>query len=540
MADELDRPGDEPCLFVEVVAGPELLGIYSLKRSGLKTSDHKFTFDVSKKIAEGIGAIETRIGVLSPIGIAIQALTVEPAAAPIVADDKVAAALTIADLLRIDNWLPFLRLGPLGRVDELGAQAETGAAAFVAYGLDWSLPAGMYEMIVRVEPSGEAATPEHLIKADVVQGDRPLVAVTFSPVALANDDELAPMLVRLPFELDGQAPEQRQIQPRIWSSGEDRFCIRSLSVKPLERQPQPPRDLSPEHQQREDLLPLLGIGEVGRRVAEGIGNLDKRIGFVAYSQTIAVEPGAYRLALQVTVEPDGNTPLPNGRTCMMALVKRHYDILAAATITSGADQNENDELTFEIPSDPAGIPGFEFLLQLVAPAKITLRTLTLERANLAIRETDPAICTLENWLPFLKTTPSAKADAEGVVVAEGRADYAVYGPYWTLPAGRYELVAAIVPPAPNPDGKPVITVDVTADHGHYQLAGCHCRLGQFESGDPHTAVEFRLPFTLAADLSPELRTIERAFLRRATLVSAFVHWRCGSAQMNWSATGFAT
>ena len=193
---------------------------------------------------------------------------------------------------------------------------------------------------------------------------------------------------------------------------------------------------------------------------------------------------------------------------MIVLVKHHYDILAAATITSGAEPNENYELTFEIPSDPAAAAGFEFLLQLVAPAKITLHTLTLERANLTFRETDPAICTLENWLPFLKTTPSAKADADGVVVAEGRADYAVYGPYWTLPAGRYELVATIVPPAPNPDGKPIITVDVTAEHGQHQLAGCHWRLGQFESGDPHAAVEFRLPFTLAADLSPELRTIE--------------------------------
>ena len=148
LADEPDRPKDEPCLFVEVVAGSELLGIHLLRRRELVTSNHKFTFVVCREAAEGVAGTETRIGVLDQC-IAIQALTVEPIAAPIVADDKVAAALTIADLLRIDNWLPFLRLGPLGRSDGWGVAVESGEPAFAVYGPYWSLPAGKYEMTAR-------------------------------------------------------------------------------------------------------------------------------------------------------------------------------------------------------------------------------------------------------------------------------------------------------------------------------------------------------------------------------------------------------
>jgi hypothetical protein len=77
-----------------------------------------------------------------------------------------------------------------------------------------------------------------------------------------------------------------------------------------------------------------------------------------------------------------------------------------------------------------------------------------------------------------------------------------------LPAGKYEMIASIVPSAPKPDGRPVITLDVAAEGGERVIAACKYRLGQFQYSDTHAAAELRLPFILAADLPAAARTIE--------------------------------
>jgi hypothetical protein len=507
VVDEPDRPKNEPVLFVEMVAGSELLGVHLLRHWHLHNADHKFAFTVSQDIADGIAGIEARIAVLGRIGIAVRSLTVEPASASIEFDDKAAAVITIPDLLGIDDWLPFLRIGPLGRWDELGVNAEIGASEFVIFGPYWSLPAGSYEMIAYIERCHEHAIPEHLIRVDVVVADRPIAAGVLHSSALPYDENRAASVLRLPFELRAEAPEQRQIQIRIWSSGEERFRIRSLSVKPFAAQQ---RDNFPleQQRQRENVFPFLGIGEVGRRMAGKVRNLHKRVGFVAYTEAITLEPGAYRLSLQITIETDDRNPRRRGRTCMIVLARYKSDIIAITHIPFGADQNESHELIFDVPSDRGATTGVELLLRVVAPANITLHTLTLEPVETEVRQRGPAVCELKNWLPFLETKLGAYADDRGVVVRKGRAGYAVYGPYWTLPAGRYEMIASIVPPASNPDGKPVITLDVTAEGGQRLVASCQWRLGQIQHPDAHTAAECRLPFTLVADLPAALRTIE--------------------------------
>ena len=64
LTDVPDRPRHEASLYVEVIAGPELLGVHFLRRSELNTRKHKFTFVVPHEIAEGGAGIETRICIL--------------------------------------------------------------------------------------------------------------------------------------------------------------------------------------------------------------------------------------------------------------------------------------------------------------------------------------------------------------------------------------------------------------------------------------------------------------------------------------------
>lgn len=494
LEDEPDRPRDEPCILVEVVAGPELVGVHLVKRWELKCTEHRFTIVVSEDVSDGVAGIETRIRMLSPIGIAIRALTVEPVSASINSDEKIAAALTISDLLRIDDWLPFLHVGELGRTDVSGVNAEIGPAAFVVSGPYWSLPAGKYEMIAHIERRHQVPIPEHSVRADVVFGEREIVAATFKLTAIRYDDESG--VLRLPFALNDQASEQRQVQTRIWSSGEERFRIRSLAIAPVERS------------QREDLLPFFLTGEAGLRVDGTIRNFDKWIGLVAYSPTMALEPGGYRLAFQLRIQTDRQTPLAAGKACAIVLVKNGSHILAVEKIKSLGNHDEDHELIFKLPPALAATGGIEFLLQVITVADVTLHALSLESVDIEVRHGGPVACEVENWLPFLQTKPSAHADCDGVAVSEGRAEYSVYGPYWTLPAGRYEVVALVVPYSSRANGTPVIIVDVSAEGGERQFAKRQWRLGRYELADAHTAAQIRLPFTLTRDLSPESRTIE--------------------------------
>ena len=490
LADESDRSKNEACIVIEVIAGPDLLGVHVLRRWQLKATDHSFTFFVSESVADGIAAIEMRIGVLSPIAIALRALTVEAASE---LNGTVPAAVTMGDLLRADDWLPFLHIGPLGHADELGVKAESGAPGFVIYGPYWSLPAGKYEMIAHFETDHNPTAPQSLIRADVVVGDGPIVFGSFPIDKLPYDKKSETSVLRLPFELFSEASTQRQIETRIWSSGGSCFRIQSLSVKPLE-----PR-------QQDILFPSLLIGDTGNRSHSEICNFDQPISFVGHEQTIPLLPGSYRLTLQITTQMSGQG-LQYEKSCLILIVKQAHDILATLAISSETNKSRNHALLFDVAGDADEVASVELHMRVVTGANVTLHNLTVEPTKPEFRQTGLAVCGLENWLPFLERR--GREDHDGLVVGEGHTEWVIFGPYWTLPAGHYEMIASVVPPESNANGKPLVTMDVSADRGNRQLAMCQWHLGRFKSADPQRAVELRLPFTVAPNLPVESRTIE--------------------------------
>ena len=87
----------------------------------------------------------------------------------------------------------------------------------------------------------------------------------------------------------------------------------------------------------------------------------------------------------------------------------------------------------------------------------------------------------------------------------------------------YEVLASIVPSSPNPEGKPVITLDVATEGGKRRLAKYQWRLGQFECADALTEVELRLPFAIAGRSANKIATNRNAdfYLRRRQLPHPF-------------------
>ena len=475
----------EPSLFVEVRAGDLLLAVHLIRYGDLMATNHRFAFAVTRDAADGSIGLETRIAVLSSVPIAVHALSVEPSLNP------TDSSIDIPAVLRIKDWLPFLRLGALGQLEERGVTAKIGSQGFVVFGPYWSLPAGCYEMIVQIERKSIAAATEHLVRADVAVADRQIVAGSFRLAGLPYDAEQAASLLRLPFELDGATPDRRLIETRIWSSGEESFTLRSLSVR------------SVTQQEQTNLLPTLSIGEAGWRDDSDIYNVVQQVGFVAYNRAITLRPAAYRLSIQIIAQAANHV---NEQPCAIVLIMHRAEILAIEPIKSVKSESRHYVVTFEVPSSSDAFFSIEFLLQVITAADVRLQALAIEPAATPARSELPAACRLGNWLPFLQRNPIAHADPGGILVTDGEAGYAVYGPYWTLPGGDYELIATVVPYAPSESTKARVTIDVCAEGGQRIFATQQWHLGQY--ADAERIVECRLPFAISANLPAPSRTIE--------------------------------
>ena len=490
------RPGNEPCIAVEARVGSDLLNAYLISREALKNPDQELLFMVSPMAAEALDLVDIRIKLLMPVALSIRSVTVEPAAA--IAKEK--KSDTPTDLLplplQIEDWLPYLSIGSLGRIDEAGVSALKGSSDYVVFGPYWPLPAGQYEMTAKIEPTGDGFNNSNLIRADVTaSGGRCLVSAKLYLGMLARDCNDGQWLVRLPFDVPSRNFDKQVIETRIWSSGNAQFRFRSLSVT------------STGKSKQEHLYPFLSIDEGGSPVAGDLRNLNKRAGFVSYSLAKELEPGCYRLSFQITIHSHEKVTPGKQQPCVIALAKHRFEVLTLTAITCGTNQEAEHQLLFEVPSDSEAEP-IEFLFQAVAAESLSLRRLTLEQTAIAIRPLGAEVCRLENWLPFLQLSPRAHAHPDGVVVSKGLDDFAIYGPFWTLPPGRYNMIASIVPDPASPADNPIIIGQVVADEGSLLLAAGTWRLAQFQCGKNNEAIEMRVPFTLPDDLEPESRAIE--------------------------------
>ena len=179
------------------------------------------------------------------------------------------------------------------------------------------------------------------------------------------------------------------------------------------------------------------------------------------------------------------------------------DLVAFAALKSGDDRAFEFDATDEIARR-----GVELRVHAVGLAVSAVRGLVVEKASDTVTpDPMPVVLRLQNWLPFLRLAPRAHADADGIVVREGRDDFVVYGPYWTLPAGHYEMIASIVPDLSSRDNNPLITGQVTGEEGKRIFAAGELHLGQVQCADGEAA-EIRVPFTLPDELPAELRAIE--------------------------------
>jgi len=486
-ANDDDHGGTEPCVVIEVHAGAEVFGVFVLSHSELKTPVHEFIFAVPPHAPDLISGVETRFMLLSRVAFSVRAVTVELMPASHGAD---AATSLIAPsfALKIENWLPYLTIGPLGRAEDADVIAKTGLSDFVVFGPYWPLPGGHYELVLQMERGSEFQGLKPIIRTDVVSGALQLVAANFH-----LDADGTETTIRLPLQVPGDSTEWRQIETRLWSSGEECFRIRSLSVRAFEQS------------EWGDLFPFLLLGEAGHRTSAGIGNGKGQRGVVAFCPNLKLLPGFYRMRFRVEIEATGQAG-DITRPYAAALVKFGTHLLEIDEIKGFKGGAEERQVVFEVWQHQEPSVGIEFFFQTIRPANILLRTLTIEPLNSAIQRRHPAVLRVRDWLPFLRRGKSVHATDDGVIVSEGVEEFAVYGPYWCLPAGHYEMRASLIPSSQN-SCKAAVVAQVTAGPETRLLAESKWRLEQYKL-DSGKTFEFRLPFWLADDLPATARSIE--------------------------------
>ncbi|HJU10330.1 MAG TPA: hypothetical protein VJ728_05615 [Candidatus Binataceae bacterium] len=482
--------GTEPCVVIEVHSGAEVFAVFPLSRSVLTKSVHDFIFELPSRPVDLTNSIETRIISLGRVALSIHSLIVEVLSESNRRDAD-ASLLYPSFALNIRNWLPYLSLGPLGRANGAGVTSQSGPAAFVIFGPYWPLPAGRYELIIDFEYDNRAPLLEHMvIRADVTTGEQQLVTATFR-----LDQQHVASKIRLPFEMSGTASAWRQVETRIWSSGEEYFRITSISVNAL------------EDSTERDLLPFLLVGDAGRRVPAGLSSIEGRNGVVAFSPSMQLSSGSYQLTLSIAVD-NASQVHEDGQGSIFALVKEGAEILDAKEIAVSTNQIEEHKLFFTVQSISDPKSSLEFFFQVLRAPTVRLCGLTIEAADTTPQRRAPAVLTLRDWLPFLRTGKSAHSRKSGIFIAEGVEEFVLYGPFWALPAGQYEMRAMVVP---NPHGKQhstFVTAQIAGEEGTRIFAECKWPLSLYKLTNPAAAVEFRLPFSLSSDLSVAARTIE--------------------------------
>ena len=433
IADERDRPGNRPLAFVEVVAGAELLGFYPIEHLGSLATRHRFTFEVSESVADGIAPLETRIGVRHPTGVALKALTIEPAPVSINTNEKITVALTISELLQLDDWLPFLKLNRSARAEQDSIAVSKGRAEYAIYGPYWTLPAGHYDLVVSIDPPAPNLDGKPVVILDVATdgGERQVVRHEYRLGQFVCSGARTAIELRLPFTLAANLPATlRTIETRLYTAGDGSFRVRSLAVKVRSNEP------------TRNWLPYLIVGECGIHGGFEIKSAASKVGWLAYTPAMDIASGHHELFLDV-VDSGANDNEPTSLDTLELEIHSEAEILAIQTWAPGSNAKSDPLLAFDVTEEIASGRGIQVYIRALRPAAVSIRGLRVKRtSNEPGLNRPPALLQAKKPVSDFHIGSVGLHEERGVSSRPGKAGNVGYVQR-LLPAGRYETVVKV-------------------------------------------------------------------------------------------------
>lgn len=447
-ADRMRRQG-EPCVLLEIVGGARVFGVKSLEAADLDGSEREVIFDVPPTLEETFNPVETRLRTLVEISLTLRGLTIEPWSVPETSLDEREAPRST---LRYEEWLPFLYTGPSGRTVKGGIEAQKGRDGCIVYGPYWPLPQGRYFLALQVEGPSQS----HLGAVEVTCGGQ---QVTWNDIKSYSGD------FGMPFEItERQAQEAQAIETRVFSTGTATWRLTSLSIRP--------------RSYLTNWLPYLSVGPAGSLDGRYV-SLDRgKTGYALFGPYWSLPPGSY--VMIVAYEGQGE-----GKHIGMADVAMGNQML-----TSG--QLRADRTIFALPFEvPPDLEGQKHSIE-------TRIWKSEESAGHVLSVLVNPMTDLEDWLPHLEVGPAGRLEHGAVTVGDGSRDYFLYGPYWQLPVGRYELNVAVLPDPRTPRDTVVGSIEVY--FAPRTLAQCDIRVSDAWSSAAGARPEIvTLPFEITAE-----------------------------------------
>lgn len=323
------------------------------------------------------------------------------------------------------NWLPAMQAGDAGvRIGPViqSRQWQTGTVAFGPYRY---LDRGSYRLNIRLTPQlemeDESSADEASVFVEVWSQGRLLSPHVIKRSEIEKSHEVL-------FEVTEAIASsfEHSVECRITSLAPTLFTITELTIETCDKLAG--ADFSSIFS-LSNWLPLLRVGQVGRKVDLGIQANKGYEGFVVHGPYFPLPAGRYimRAALQLLeTGNDAATQAVIGRADVAAKLR---NVLAAASITSDDAGEGLKELMFEVSTPPKGEP----------PPVIETRIWSSGQSSFLVHSVSVQPWTGRSWLAGLNTGEAGRWEQAAIKSRPNQSGCVANGLFRSLVAGRYRF-----------------------------------------------------------------------------------------------------
>lgn len=264
---------------------------------------------------------------------------------------------------------------------------------------------------------------------------------------------------------------------------------------------------------KQDWIQALQVGSGGERAGSLIRSRADVLDWMFYGPYRRLATGRYRLVLEIDArhtdaeQAFGQEGVSDRPAAMLEVLLGPH-VVGVLLLTLRDLQAARHELEFDVPPSVAHDVNAACEVRLLPRLRMRLAAsgLTVERIEGAKPEAElpERAHLLANWLGTLQVGHAGEWTKGGVRAIPGVAGYLVYGPYWSVPSGTYEISFGLTLGARSVQREAVIVFEVVAREQHLAFAAIRtrdladgratlqCILGTPEGTDKWTDVEFRV------------------------------------------------
>jgi hypothetical protein len=398
---------------------------------------------------------------------------------------------------RTNEMLDCLAAMTVGEAGErIGNQiwVKPGHVGIVCDGPYSRLQLGVYRAKIRMRAKSPlGGNPDSIVLALEIGVDGYVLG--YLPI---SRDRLKAHEIELPFDL----PESLGAEALV---GGIMLCLRSLgeidaAVEAMSVEPASKVSLG----ERRDLnwLHAQSVGDAGERVGEVVRSRPGRIGYVTYGPYWRLPKGQYRCRVKYRAEASPRLAPADPVMVLELAIKGQtsaHQVLDRQGLAAG-----EMTLDFAVPE----------MVAIDREAKVELRLRCLQALNLTVEgvTTEPRAAALASELPtsmdwLALQFPGEAGQRDGALVRSrpGRLGCVLHGPYYSLPAGQYQLRMDFEeePRTSAGTSDPILVLEMVIDE---VIRACRA-IDQQALASGSATLEFGIPESLEAKIEARLHSI---------------------------------